>query len=174
VAISTFVLAVAGVPLGLFAANLTEWLAHRHMLHGLGRRRASFWSFHWHEHHRAARRHGMVDPDYARSPFGWHAQGKEVFALALSGIPALAVLPWMPTLTATLLWCAVEYHRKHRRAHLDPEWARSHLPWHVDHHLGPDQDANWCVTRPWCDLLFGTRKPWLGTTDERARRAATG
>lgn len=163
----SIVLGVVGIPLGLAISNLTEWLAHQHMLHGLGRRRSSFWSFHWHEHHRASRQNGMLDPDYRRFALGWHAQGKEVLALALAALPALAVAPWMPTLSLTLIWCAFDYHRKHKRAHLDPAWAREHLPWHVDHHLGPDQDANWCVTRPWCDRLFGTRKPWIGTPAER-------
>lgn len=163
---------IAGVPLGLFLANLSEWLVHRHVLHGLGRRRSSFWSFHWHEHHRAARRNAMFDPDYERFPIGWHAQGKEILGLSLGAIPALAVAPWMPTLGLTLVGCGVEYWYKHRRAHLDPAWARAHLPWHVDHHLGRDQDANWCVTRPWCDRLFGTRKPWLGTAEERGARPA--
>lgn len=160
-------LGVAGVPLGLAIANLTEWLAHRHMLHGLGRRRSSFWSFHWHEHHRASRKNGMLDPDYQRFPFGWHAQGKEILALALGALPALLIVPWMPTLGLTLVWCGFDYYRKHKRAHIDPEWGRRNLPWHVDHHLGPDQDANWCVTRPWCDHLFGTRRPYIGTSLER-------
>jgi len=159
--------AITGVPLGLALANLAEWSAHQVLLHGLGRRKKSFWAFHWHEHHRAARRNGMFDPDYLRSPFGWHAQGKEVAALALATALVLLAAPWNPVLSLTLAWSAFDYWRRHRRAHLDPAWAREHLPWHVDHHMGPDQDANWCVTRPWCDVLFGTRKPWVGTADER-------
>ncbi len=125
----TIALAVAGVPLGLALSNLTEWLAHKYMLHGLGRRRQSFWSFHWHEHHRASRKGGMHDPDYERPPFGWHAQGKEIAALALTVVPALAAARTMPTLSLTMLWCAWDYYRKHKRAHLDPAWAREHLPW---------------------------------------------
>jgi len=160
-------LAVAGVPLGFAISNVTEWLAHKYVLHGLGRRRQSFWSFHWHEHHRASRKRAMFDPDYERPPLGWHAQGKEIAALSLTAIPALAVAPWMPTLSLTMVWCAFDYYRKHKRAHLDPAWAREHLPWHVDHHLGPNQDANWCVTHPWCDVLFGTRQGWIGTPLER-------
>ena len=35
--------------------------------------------------------------------------------------------------------------------------AREHLPWHVDHHLGRNQDTNWCVTKPWFDYIMGTR-----------------
>ncbi|MFM8411673.1 MAG: CehA/McbA family metallohydrolase [Alphaproteobacteria bacterium] len=159
--------AITGVPLGFALANLAEWSAHQVLLHGLGRRKTSFWAFHWHEHHRASRRHGMLDPDYRRSPLGWHAQGKEVAALALASAAVLAAAPWNPVLCLTLAWCAFDYWRKHRRAHLDPAWAREHMPWHVDHHMGPEQDANWCVTRPWCDVLFGTRQPWVGTADEQ-------
>lgn len=159
--------ALAGIPLGLAIANLAEWLAHRLILHGLGRRRSSFWAFHWHEHHKASRRGWMFDPDYRRPALGWHAQGKEILGLGLAAVPVLALLPSAPVLGATLLWSAVDYYRKHKRAHLDQAWARVHLPWHVDHHMGRDQDANWCVTHPWCDILFGTRRPWIGTPDEK-------
>ena len=40
--------------------------------------------------------------------------------------------------------------------------------------MGPNQDANWCVTRPWFDILMGTREPYVGTEreaqDEAKRR----
>ena len=69
----------------------------------------------------------------------------------------------------------MRYYRVHKRAHLDPEWAKVHLPWHYDHHMGPNQNANWCVTRPWFDHLMGTREPYLGTeraAQDAAKRAA--
>jgi sterol desaturase/sphingolipid hydroxylase (fatty acid hydroxylase superfamily) len=31
------------------------------------------------------------------------------------------------------------------------------IPWHYDHHMNANQDANWCVTKPWFDYLLGTR-----------------
>lgn len=31
------------------------------------------------------------------------------------------------------------------------------IPWHYDHHMNSNQDANWCVTKPWFDYLMGTR-----------------
>ena len=49
-----------GIPLGLLAANATEWAVHKHILHGRGRHKESLWAFHWHEHHRASRRGAMV------------------------------------------------------------------------------------------------------------------
>ena len=38
--------------------------------------------------------------------------------------------------------------------------------------MGPDQDANWCVTHPFFDILLGTRKPYVGTELEAKHRAA--
>ena len=40
------------------------------------------------------------------------------------------------------------------------------MPWHYDHHMGLDQDQNWCVTWPLMDHLFGTRVKWVGTEKE--------
>jgi hypothetical protein len=32
--------------------------------------------------------------------------------------------------------------------------------------MGPNQEANWCVTRPWFDVIMGTRERWVGTEEE--------
>ncbi|MGE0785501.1 MAG: hypothetical protein AB7S26_07425 [Sandaracinaceae bacterium] len=160
-----------GIPLGLAYANATEWVVHKYVLHGEGRRKDSFWSFHWREHHRSAVLNEFRDPDYERSVFGWHAQGKEAFALAVGAVAHSMLFPVAPFFTATVLYSALNYYRKHKKAHEDPEWAREHLPWHYDHHMAPNQDANWCVTRPWMDHLMGTREPYVGTERELADRA---
>ncbi len=152
-----------GIPLGLAVGNAAEWAIHKHILHGRGRHKTSFWAFHWHDHHRNSRKDGHLDVDYRR-PW-WAATGQRREAIALTGASlALAPLfPIAPFFTATLWYSAARYHRVHKRAHLDPDFARDHLPWHYDHHMGPDQNANWCVTRPWFDHVMGTRKPYLGT-----------
>jgi len=159
-----------GIPLGLITANAIEWAVHKHVLHGLGKHTDSLWSFHWHEHHRACRKNGHRDDDYERPVLGTHAQGKEALALVACALSVLPMAPVAPFFTGTLIYSAYHYYRVHKRAHLDPEWAREHLPWHYDHHMGPDQNKNWCVTRPWFDHLMGTREPYLGT--ERASRDA--
>jgi sterol desaturase/sphingolipid hydroxylase (fatty acid hydroxylase superfamily) len=164
-----------GIPLGMVAANGLEWVVHKHVLHGLGKKRSSFWSFHWHEHHAACRRNGHYDADYERPVFGAHAQGKEAAALLAGGALLLPLLPVAPFFTLTMWASGVNYYRVHKRAHLDPAWAREHLPWHYDHHMGPDVDANWCVSKPWFDEWMGTRKPYVGTERElrdRTRREA--
>jgi sterol desaturase/sphingolipid hydroxylase (fatty acid hydroxylase superfamily) len=40
--------------------------------------------------------------------------------------------------------------------------------------MGPNQNSNWGVVRPWMDNLMGTREPYVGTEREardRKRRA---
>lgn len=156
-----------GIPVGLMVGNAAEWLVHKHVLHGLGKNKSSFWAFHWREHHQSARKNCFFDEDYARRLFiKWDPQTKEAVALLVAAIAHLPLLPIAPFYTATIWYCAYNYYRKHKRSHLDPEWARKHLPWHVDHHLGRNQDANWCVTRPWFDLIMGTREPYINTHKE--------
>lgn len=154
-----------GIPIGLLSANAFEWAFHKHVLHGLGRRKESFWAFHLHEHHVASRRNGHIDEAYARPLWGWNAQSKEAAALAVGCVLVAPLFPVAPFFTGTLWYSAVNYYRKHKRSHLDPEWAREKLPWHYDHHMGRS-NANWGVTRPWFDQLLGTRRPYLGTEAE--------
>lgn len=163
-----------GIPLGLLYANAGEWWIHKYVLHGAGRKKGSFFRFHWVDHHRQVRLTDMVDPDYQKPVYAASAQAKEAACLVGAALAHLPLFPVAPFFTGTVLYCIGNYYVKHRRAHLDPDWAKEHLPWHYDHHMGPDQDANWCVTRPWFDYVMGTRKPWLGTPaqkEDAARRA---
>ncbi len=164
-----------GIPVALMTFNAAEWVTHKYLLHGLGKDKKSFFAYHFHEHHKESRKSGGHDENYHRPLLGWHAQGKEAFGLAVMGLLHLPLLPVAPFYTGTVWYSLVKYYRVHKRSHLDPEWAREHLPWHYDHHMGPDQEKNWCVTRPWFDNLMGTREPYVGTEREardRARNAA--
>jgi sterol desaturase/sphingolipid hydroxylase (fatty acid hydroxylase superfamily) len=159
-----------GFPIGMFLANAGEWVIHKYVLHRLGRSKKSFWSFHWHEHHRQSRRNGFYDHDYERPTLGWHAQGKEAYALLALDLTIAPLLPVAPFFCAGVWTSSYLYYRLHKKAHLDPEWAREHLPWHYDHHMGTNQDANWCVTHPLFDYLLGTREPYAGTAREERDR----
>lgn len=161
-----------GIPLGLLYSNAGEWFIHKYILHGLGKDKKNFWSFHWHEHHAASRKHDQRDPNYERPLFrSWNAQAKE--AVGLIGLAAahLPLLPVAPFFTMTVWYSGINYYRVHKRSHLDPEWGKKHLPWHVDHHLGPDQNQNWCVTKPWFDIVMGTRKPYVTTPEYQQAQA---
>jgi len=171
-----------GIPLGLAAANAGEWAFHKYILHGLGRNPKSFWAYHWHEHHRDVRRHDHVDPRYRESVWEsirkWNGQGKEAVALTAGGLAFAPLFPLAPFFVGTLWASMIRYYRVHKRSHLDSTWARERLPWHFDHHMGPNQHRNWCVTHPWFDEVMGTRAPYVGTEREasdqvrRERRAA--
>jgi hypothetical protein len=149
-----------GIPLGLMYANAGEWWFHKHALHGLGRNRDSFWSFHWHEHHAKARKLDMFDDQYQSSLLEWNPQTKELAALIVNAVAMAPLFPFAPFFVGTVWWSSARYYKVHKRAHLDPQWARENLPWHYDHHMGRDQNANWCVTYPWFDIVMGTRKEY--------------
>ncbi len=154
-----------GIPLGLAVGNLFEWGFHKYVLHGLGKNRKSFWSFHWHDHHRSARTHEMIDEEYSRSIFRWSPKSKEALALLGGALSVTPLFPVAPFFVGTLWWTSLRYYRVHKRAHQDLAWAKEHLPWHYDHHMGKDQNANWCVSHPFFDHVLGTRKksfPELG------------
>lgn len=159
-----------GLPLGLLYANAGEWAIHKYVLHGHGRSPTSPWAYHLHEHHLAVSRLGGHDPAYKKLRPEWNGQTKELLglsALAAAHLPLAPVAPWF---TAGVLFSIGRYYYVHRRSHLDPAWGRAHAPWHTDHHLGPNQERNWCVTWPWFDHILGTREAYVGTDAERLNR----
>jgi hypothetical protein len=160
-----------GIPLGLLYANANEWVIHKYLLHGRGRDKKSFWSFHWHDHHKTVRQLDHEDPMYRNKLFAsWDPQTKEVAALLAGAVVHAPLLPVAPFFVGAVWFSAFNYYRVHKKSHLDIEWAKEHLPWHWDHHMGPNQDANWCVTHPFFDWVMGTRKKYLNTPEEIAAR----
>lgn len=163
-----------GIPLGLLFANGAEWVIHKHLLHRMGRKKESIWAFHW-THHRSARKGAMTDGDYQKplTKPEWNVQSREAAWIAGGAVVFAGFFPVAPFFIGTSMFCAARYIYKHRRAHLDPEWAREHLPWHYDHHMGPNQEANFCVTHPFFDHVMGTRKPYAHTEREARMRDRT-
>ena len=151
---------------GQVYANTGEWLMHKYILHGLGKQRASFWSYHYYEHHAQCTRHAMIDTGYQKmSITQWNTQTKEIAVLALIVLLHSPLLWLYPFFVISLYGTLALYYYKHRKAHLDAVWAKQHLPWHYDHHCS-NSTANWCVTWPWFDYLMGTRiKPPASPTE---------
>lgn len=148
---------VLGIALGLLHANAVEWLTHKYVLHGLGKRKGSLFRFHWAQHHRIARKNAMYDKTYQEPFWRWKARGKEIAGIAGLALLHLPLLKIAPYFTAAVLFSSGNYLYRHRKAHLDVEWGKKHMPHHYDHHMGPNQDANWCVSYPWFDWILGTR-----------------
>jgi len=156
---------LAQIVIAFLYANLVEWMWHKHVFHGLGKKKGSKFSSHWREHHRDVRRSGGFDESYKISvgaPGGPTREALELLAGALLHAPLFF---YFPVFAATLCVHAIAYFLIHRKSHIDIEWAKKYVPWHYDHHMGKNQDANWCVTLPVWDHILGTRLYFLHTEE---------
>ena len=147
--------------------------ANKYLLHEEGKKKDSFWRFHWADHHKLVRQNDFKDISYTQSLLEWNPQSKEMVALTLAGVAHLPLFVIFPGFVSGLFTSGAYYYYVHKKSHLEPDWARENLPWHYDHHLGPDQDKNFCVTFPLFDYVMGTRVKYLGTEKEledRVRR----
>jgi len=145
------------IPLAIIYCNLSEWAIHKYVLHGLGKKRKSFFSFHWHAHHKAARKNIFYDRDYTRPNNGpVRRERLSLYGLVLLHTPLVISAPLF---VATIALCAIYYYRTHKKMHLKTAWGKHWFPWHWDHHMGKNQDCNWGVTIEWVDRLAGTRRP---------------
>ena len=145
---------VIQVLVGIVIANLYEWVIHKYILHGLGKKKGSRWSSHWSIHHRKSRQNEHFDEDYLAIFSGaWSEGRKELFGLGLLillQLPTFFILPWY---AGTSVIMAAAYFLVHRKSHLDVEWAKRWVPWHYDHHMGKNQECNWGITLPLWDEL---------------------
>jgi hypothetical protein len=149
---------------GFVYSSALEWFVHKHLLHGLGKKKNSFWSFHWSGHHKASRKNNFKDPRWEKIPLHKDKEFLGVVLITLLHIPTI----WLsPLFYSVLAWRAIVYYRTHKKSHEDEEWAKQNVPWHWDHHMGPRKavEANWCVTNPFFDNLMGTRVKYYLTTE---------
>jgi len=149
---------VINVALGVLYANLFEWVIHKYLLHGLGKVKGSFWSFHYHKHHKRTTKGRGVDRTYLEESF----YGKELVALVLLGAIHIPLLWANAVFAITIIVYLLAYYYAHTKAHMDVGWSKKWLPWHYDHHMGYPE-SNWGVLLPITDIVAGTRKHYLGT-----------
>ena len=146
------------IPLAIAYGNIMEWVLHKYILHGLGKRKKNVFSFHWHTHHNTARKNNFYDKAYENPETGSPLRERlSLYGLVLMHMPIAA---YYPLFFVTVAIYAIYYYKMHKLMHLDPEWGRKHFPWHWDHHMGKNQDCNWGVTCDWVDLLMRTRRPY--------------
>lgn len=148
---------------GMVVANGFEWVAHKYILHGTHRAGKPRYSpvpdsmkSHW-EHHREVRKTDFHDQGYVEGISNWRTKNEIISLAVVAGVFGTAFYPVSKGMSLAVLYCAGNYYYIHRRAHLEPEWAMKRIPWHYDHHMNSNQDANWCVTKPWFDYILGTR-----------------
>ena len=152
-----------GFCVGLLLANGFEWVAHKYILHGTHRTGKARYSpvpesmkSHW-QHHREVRKTDFHDHAYVQGISHWRTKNEIVSLAVVAGAASLVFYPVSKGMALAALYSAGNYYYIHRRAHLQPDWSRKKVPWHYDHHMNTNQDANWCVTKPWFDYLLGTR-----------------
>lgn len=152
-----------GFLVGLVVANGFEWIAHKYILHGTHRSGKPRYSpvpesmkSHW-EHHREVRKTAFHDHGYVEGISNWRTKNEIISLAVVATSTSLMFYPVSKGMAFAAVYSACNYYYIHRRAHLEPDWAMKKIPWHYDHHMNSNQDANWCVTKPWFDYVLGTR-----------------
>ena len=89
--------ALVQVTLGFLYANLFEWLWHKYVFHGLGKKKKSRFSSHWRKHHRAVRKNFYIDESYKE--FSGFAKDpmREVYELLFAALvhsPLFLIFPY--------------------------------------------------------------------------------
>jgi sterol desaturase/sphingolipid hydroxylase (fatty acid hydroxylase superfamily) len=137
-------------------SNFVEWFSHRYVLHGLGKRKNSWFHYHW-NHHLVSRKNDFYDKDYELGFFKSAPVRREIYAL----LGILAVNSYWLWIWPMFYYCCIFftgfYWFCHQYSHLNKTWCKKWLSHHYDHHMGKDQDLNWCVTFPLWDNILGTR-----------------
>ena len=154
---------IKGFVAGLVILNGYEWFAHKYLLHGVHRKGKPRYSpvpksmeSHW-AHHREVRKQGFSDDCYVEGLDNWRTRHELMSLAVAAGVASVVFYPFSKGMALAAIYSAGNYYYVHRRAHLEPDWAKRTIPWHYDHHMNSNQDANWCVTRPWFDYVMGTR-----------------
>ena len=137
-----FILAFMYMLIGL------EWVIHKYFFHGLGKNKKSYFAGHWHIHHQTLSGK-MIIRMITYKEFPPHPSVKQelisLFILILLHTPVLFISPFF---FGSLVYFSFRYFYIHRKVHTDVEWGKKYFPWHYDHHMGKNQDANWGVTHP--------------------------
>ena len=131
---------------GILYANLVEYLVHRFLFHGHGRKSSSPFGFHLREHHRISRLNGFIDERVSQNEL----IGLPILILLHSPFLLIAV-PFFYTLVAySALFIIV-----HNMLHRNPRFAQRYFWWHWNHHMR-DQNKSWGVVLPITDIIVGT------------------
>ena len=103
-----------------------------------------------------ARKNKNLDPDYKLKLF--HNETYLTLLGVVLHVPLVFV--WAP-FAWTAICYASAYMILHRMSHTHVELFKEWMPWHYEHHMGRNQNANWCVVCPLMDYIMGTREKWL-------------
>ena len=149
---------ILSIFLAFLYATFSEWWIHKYVLHGLGKKKNNWFSFHWHSHHRKCRRNRNKDISYLQKDPLHFSVKKELIGLTTILALHTPLLYVSSAFYFTLVVCATRYFFMHRRSHIDVRWGQRAMPWHWKHHMGKDQDANWGITTDFWDRILKSNK----------------
>ena len=132
--------------LGILYANAVEYIIHRYLFHGLGKKKGSIFSFHLREHHLTSRRNDFIDRKVSAN---------EAIGLPILLVTHLPVCVISPAFFNALVIYAVAFLFLHNYQHRNPEFTKKYFRWHWDHHMR-NQNKSWGVVLPIMDLITGT------------------
>ena len=132
--------------LGIFYANVVEYVVHRYLFHGIGKKSGSVFAFHIRGHHLTARKNEFID---------LKVSSNEVVGLPFILLLHLPFLWWSPVFFAALVMYAGAFIVLHNYQHRNPEFTKKYFWWHWDHHMG-NQNKSWGVVLPLMDFIIGT------------------
>ncbi len=137
---------VIWVLLGFLYGCLFEYLFHRYIFHGLGKKKSSFFAFHLREHHLNARRDGFRDERFSSN---------ELFGIPILIVTHIPMYFISPALYFTVCTHSLVFVFVHNISHRYPELSKKWLWWHWNHHM-KNQNKSWGVVCPLVDILTGT------------------
>ena len=131
---------------GFIHGSLIEYLVHRYLFHGLGKKKDSIFAYHLRDHHLVSRRNDFID-----NKLSVHEAIGVVFLVALH-VPALFLSLY---LFAAIAFYSFLFIALHNTMHKTPGLAKKYFWWHWNHHM-KNQNKSWNVVLPIFDLLTGT------------------
>ena len=131
---------------GFIHGSLIEYLVHRYLFHGLGKKKDSIFAYHLRDHHLVSRRNDFID-----NKLSVHEAIGVVFLVALH-VPAFFLSLYF---FAGIAFYAFLFVALHNTMHKTPGLAKKYFWWHWNHHM-KNQNKSWNVVLPIFDLLTGT------------------
>ena len=135
---------------------MVEYVVHRYLFHGLGKKANSVFGFHLRVHHLVARKNEFID---------LKVSANEVVGLPFLLLLHLPFLFWSPIFFAALVTYASAFILLHNYQHRNPEFTKKYFWWHWDHHMG-NQNKSWGVVLPIMDFITGTLEYHLDSRAE--------
>lgn len=131
---------------GIFYANVIEYVVHRYLFHGLGKKSDSIFAFHLRDHHINSRKNNFIDRKVSTN---------EAIGLPFLLLTHLPVYYVAPVFFYALVVYAAAFLVLHNYQHRNPEFTKKYFRWHWDHHMG-NQNKSWGVVLPLTDIVART------------------